>query len=202
VRAGKVRYIGFSNWSAWKVAAAMEIQKARGWAQFTHGQMYYSLLGRDVERDVLPMLRHFGLGMTVWSPLAYGFLSGAYTRESLAQPDNRFSNFDMLQFDKAKAFALLDCMRPIAAARGISVAQLALAWLLARPGVSSILLGATKMHQLDDNLAAADVTLSAEDLAALDTATAIEPLYPTSQWIEPDRKTARAIGHKVSGAIA
>jgi aryl-alcohol dehydrogenase-like predicted oxidoreductase len=89
VRSGKVRYIGFSNWSAWKVAAAMEIQKANGLAPFTHGQMHYSLLARDVERDVVPMMQRYGLGMTVWSPLASGFLSGKYTRESLSDPDNR-----------------------------------------------------------------------------------------------------------------
>jgi aryl-alcohol dehydrogenase-like predicted oxidoreductase len=194
VRAGKVRYIGFSNWSAWKAAAALEIQGARGLARFTHGQMYYSLLGRDVERDVIPMLRHYRLGMTVWSPLAYGFLSGAYTRESLSQPENRFSNFDMLQFDRERGFALLEIMRMIAAARGISVAQVAIAWLLARPGVSSVLLGATKMNQLADNLAAADVTLSDEDIATLNAATSIAPIYPTSHWMAPDRRTARALG--------
>lgn len=87
---GKVRYLGFSNWSAWKVAAALEIQSARGLAQFTHGQMYYSLLGRDVERDVIPMMQHYGIGLTVWSPLASGFLSGKYTRETLKSSDNRF----------------------------------------------------------------------------------------------------------------
>jgi len=91
VRAGKVRYLGFSNWSAWKVAAALEIQKANGLAPFTHGQMYYSLVGRDVERDVIPMMRRYGLGLTVWSPLASGFLSGKYTRQSLSDPNNRLS---------------------------------------------------------------------------------------------------------------
>jgi aryl-alcohol dehydrogenase-like predicted oxidoreductase len=193
VRSGKVRYIGYSNWSAWTVAAAMEIQKARGLAVFTHGQMYYSLLGRDVERDVLPMMRRYGLGMTVWSPLAYGFLSGAYSREDLSKPDNRFSGLDMLQFDRDKGFALLDVMRRIAASRSISVPQLAIAWLLARPGVSSVLIGATKLHQLDDNLGAADVKLHETDIAELDAATAIPPIYPSSDWITPDRNVARAL---------
>jgi aryl-alcohol dehydrogenase-like predicted oxidoreductase len=194
VRAGKVRYIGFSNWSAWTVAAAMEIQKARGLARFTHGQMYYSLLGRDVERDVLPMMRRYGLGMTVWSPLAYGFLSGAYSREDLARPDNRFSNFDLLGFDKEKGFAVVEVMRRIAQARRITVPQVAIAWLLARPGVTSVLLGATKLHQLDDNLGAADVVLAPEDMAELEAATKIEPIYATAQWIAPDRRAARALG--------
>ncbi|MGH8169929.1 MAG: aldo/keto reductase, partial [Steroidobacteraceae bacterium] len=117
VRAGKVRYLGFSNWSAWKAAAALEIQKANGLAPFTHGQMYYSLLGRDVERDVIPMMRRYGLGLTVWSPLASGFLSGKYTRETLSDPNNRLSGFDILPFDKEAGFRLVERMRAIAAAR-------------------------------------------------------------------------------------
>jgi aryl-alcohol dehydrogenase-like predicted oxidoreductase len=194
VRAGKVRYLGFSNWSAWTVAAAMEIQRARGLAPFTHGQMYYSLLGRDVERDVLPMMARYGLGMTVWSPLAYGFLSGAYTRASLSEPGNRFSSFDMLKFDRDQGFELLERMRAIAQRREVSIAQVALGWLLRKPGVSSVILGATKPHQLKDNLGAAAVSLPDEDMAELDAMTAIQPIYATSQWIEPDFRTARALG--------
>jgi aryl-alcohol dehydrogenase-like predicted oxidoreductase len=194
VRQGKVRYLGFSNWSAWRAAAAIEFQKANGFAPFTHGQMYYSLVGRDVERDVLPMLAHFGAGMTVWSPLAYGFLAGTYTRETLRAPGSRLANFGFLKFDEERGFALIDVMRGIAERRGCSVAQVAIAWLLARPGVTSVLVGATKLHQLDDNLGAADVALAAEDMTALDAASAIEPIYPTSHWIEPDRRAARALG--------
>ncbi len=195
VRAGKVRYIGFSNWSAWTVAAAMEIQKARGFAPFTHGQMYYSLLGRDVERDVLPMMRRYGLGMTVWSPLAFGFLGGAYTREDLNKPDNRFSNFDMLRFDRDKGFALLDVMRGIAERRASSVARVAIAWVMARSGVHSVLIGATKLAQLEDNLGAVDLSLTAEDLAELDAASAITPIYPCSDWMVPDVRVMRALGN-------
>lgn len=195
VRAGKVRYIGFSNWSAWKVAAAMELQKANNLARFTHGQMYYSLLGRDVERDIIPMLRHYGLGMTVWGPLAFGFLSGAYTREDLSRADNRFSNFDMLKFDRDKAFELLTLLREVAQSRSISVAQASLAWLLGRSGVSSVLMGATKLHQLEDNLGAAAIVLSDAETRKLDEATAIRPIYPSSDWIAPDRRAARALGH-------
>lgn len=194
VRAGKVRYLGFSNWSAWTAAAAMEIQKAKGLAPFSHGQMYYSLLGRDVERDILPMMARYGLGMTVWSPLAYGFLSGAYTRASLSEPGNRFASFDMLKFDRENGFALLDRMRSIAERREITVAQVALGWLLHKLGVTSIILGATKPHQLADNLGAMTSALLAEDVAELDAATAIPPIYATSQWIQPDTLTGRAIG--------
>jgi aryl-alcohol dehydrogenase-like predicted oxidoreductase len=195
VRAGKVRYLGFSNWSAWKVAAACELQKANGWAPFTHGQMHYSLLGRDVERDVIPMMRRYGLGLTVWSPLASGFLSGKYTRESLSDPANRYSGFDILPFDKEHGFALVEQMRAIAAARGVSVAQVAIAWLLARDAVTSVLIGATKRQQLDDNLAAAGLTLGDAAIAALDAATVPPPVYP-NWFIErmTDQPTAQALG--------
>ena len=137
---------------------------------------------------MVPMMRRYGLGMTVWSPLAYGFLSGAYSREDLSKPDNRFSNFDMLQFDKEKGFALLDVMRGIAAERGCTVAQVALAWLLGKASVTSILLGATKLHQLEENLGVVDVQLTPEDLNALDTATALPAGRPSGT--DPDDSTA------------
>jgi aryl-alcohol dehydrogenase-like predicted oxidoreductase len=178
VRAGKVRYLGFSNWSAWKAAAALEMQRARGLAPFTHGQMYYSLLGRDVERDIIPMMRRYGLGLTVWSPLASGFLSGKYTPRTLSDRDNRISGFDLLPFDKELGFKLVERMRPIADAHSASIAQVAIAWLLSRPAVTSVLIGATKAHQLADNLKAADITLTAEQIADLDAATALPPVYP------------------------
>lgn len=194
IRSGKVRYIGFSNWSAWKVAAALEIQKANNLAPFTHGQMHYSLLGRDVERDVIPMMRRYGLGMTVWSPLSSGFLSGKYTRESLSDPDNRFSGFDMLPFDKEQGFRLVERLRKIADEHGASVAQTALAWLLAKRDVTSLLIGASKLKQLDDNLGAVNLTLSDAELAELDAATAPSPVYPN--WFIDrlqDQVTAKAL---------
>jgi len=195
VRAGKVRYLGFSNWSAWKVAAACELQKSSGLAPFTHGQMHYSLLGRDVERDVIPMMRRYGLGLTVWSPLASGFLSGKYTRESLADPANRYSGFDILPFDKERGFALVEQMRAIADVHGVSVAQVAIAWLLARDAVTSVLIGATKRQQLDDNLGAAGLNLGDAEIAALDAATPPPPVYP-NWFIERmmDQPTAQALG--------
>jgi aryl-alcohol dehydrogenase-like predicted oxidoreductase len=194
VRAGKVRYLGFSNWSAWKAAAALELQRSNGLARFTHGQMHYSLLGRDVERDVIPMMRRYGLGLTVWSPLASGFLSGKYTRDNLSHPDNRYSGFDIIPFDKEQGFRLVDRMRAIASAHTASVAQIAIAWLLARGVVTSVLIGATKTHQLEDNLAAADVTLSPTEIAELDAATALPPVYPN--WFInnlADRPVAEAL---------
>lgn len=178
VRSGKVRYIGFSNWSAWKVAAALEIQKANGLAPFTHGQMHYSLLGRDVERDVIPMLQRYGLGLTVWSPLASGFLSGKYTRENLGDPDNRYSGFDILPFDKEQGFKLVERMRAIADQHSASVAQVAIAWLLSKKAVTSVLLGASKPHQLKDNLGSADLVLTQAEISALDAETVPMPVYP------------------------
>jgi len=196
VRAGKVRYLGFSNWSAWKAAAALEIQKANGLAPFTHGQMYYSLVGRDVERDVIPMMRRYGLGLTVWSPLAFGFLSGKYTRQTLSDPNNRLSGFDLLPFDKERGFELVEQMRSIAGAHDASVAQVALAWLLARQGVTSVIVGSTKLSQLDDNLKAVAVALTAAQIAELDAATPLAPVYPNffTDSISVDRPVAEALG--------
>lgn len=194
VRAGKARYLGFSNWSAWKAAAALELQRANGWAPFTHGQMHYSLLGRDVERDVVPMMRRYGLGLNVWSPLASGFLSGKYTRESLADPQNRFSGFDLLPFDKAQGFALVERMRAIGKRAGGSVAQVAITWLLSRPTVTTVLLGATKLAQLEDNLKAIDLQIPAAELAELDAATVPDKVYP-NWFIEQlaDAEVAKAL---------
>ena len=197
VKSGKVRYLGFSNWSAWKVAAALEIQLANGLAPFTHGQMYYSLLGRDVERDVIPMTRRYGLGLTVWSPLASGFLSGKYRRENLSDPNNRHSGFDVLPFDKEKGLALVERMRELAVAHHASVAQVAIAWLLAKDAVSSVILGASKLPQLEDNPGAINVRLTAAEVAELDAATVLPPVYPN--WVYDrfvDQPLAQAL-HKL-----
>ena len=178
VRAGKARYLGVSNWPAWKIAAAVTMQRANGWAQFTHAQMMYSLLGRGVEDEIVPMMRHFGMGLTAWSPLAGGFLSGKYTRDGDKDAADRLSGFDMIPFDKGKGYDLVDSLRALGDAKGASVAQVALAWLLAKPVVSSVILGASKLAQLDDNLGAADVVLSSDEVAELDKITASPPTYP------------------------
>lgn len=175
VRHGKARYLGVSNWTPWKIAAAIELQRKNGWAQFTHVQSMYSLLGRDVEHQILPLVEHYGLGFTAWSPLAGGFLSGKYTRDNLSDPDNRLSGFDALPIDKEKGFALMDYMRSIAAAHDASVAQIALAWVLSKRQISSVLVGASKLSQLEDNLSAADLQLSDDELAKLDKATVSQP---------------------------
>ena len=178
VRQGKVRYVGFSNWPAWMAAKAVGIQQRRGWAPFRAAEMYYSLVGRDVEYDIVPFLEDAGIGMMVWSPLAGGFLSGKYTRENPQGDGGRLTGFDMLPYDREKGHTVVDKLREIAKAHGVSPAQIALAWLLGKRGVTSILVGANKLTQLEDNLAAVGVQLSAEQSAQLDQLTAPAPLYP------------------------
>lgn len=193
VRAGKVRYLGYSNWSAWKAATALQLQKANGLAQFTSGQMHYALTGRDVEHDVVPFMQHAGIGMTVWSPLAGGFLSGKYTRESLKDPENRLSGFDLLPFDKEMGFKLVDRLREIGKGHNGSVAQVALAWLLSKPVVSSIIVGASKSPQLEDNLGALGVSLTSTEITELDSLTAPTPQYPgwfSERTVDPIHKQA------------
>jgi aryl-alcohol dehydrogenase-like predicted oxidoreductase len=190
VSAGKVRYLGFSNWAAWKAAAALQMQKAEGWAEFTSGQMYYSLVGRDVEHDVVPFMRSAGLSMNVWSPLAGGFLSGKYTPDNLKKDEsNRLSGFDFLPVDKESGFKVIERLREIAASHEASVAQVALAWLLSKPVVSSIIVGASKLHQLEDNLRAFEVKLSDAEVTELDAMTAPATLYP--HWFNINLVDAR-----------
>jgi aryl-alcohol dehydrogenase-like predicted oxidoreductase len=165
------------------------MQKERGWAQFSSGQMYYSLVGRDVEDEVVPFMRYAGLGMTVWSPLAGGFLSGKYTRENLKDSENRLAGFDFLPFDKEAGFKVVEKMREVAGRSDASVAQIAVAWLLAKPVVSSVIVGASKLHQLEDNLKAADVKLSDAEVTELDAITAPTPLYP--KWFNANLVDAK-----------
>jgi aryl-alcohol dehydrogenase-like predicted oxidoreductase len=180
VRSGMVRYVGFSNWAAWRASKAVTMQRERRLAAFSSAQMYYSLIGRDLEHEVAPMLESEGLGLMVWSPLAGGFLSGKYTPETLQDQQNRLSGFDFIPFDKERGFALLETLREIALTRQVSVAQVSLAWLLHQKAVSSVIIGASKMTQLEDNLGAVDVSLSANELERIDALTKPEALYP--QW--------------------
>ncbi len=178
VASGKVRYTGFSNWPAWMAAKAVGIQRAHGWSPFRAAEMYYSLVGRDLEHDVVPFAVDAGVGIMVWSPLAGGFLSGKYTRQDPGGGGGRLTGFDFLPFDRERGYDLVERMREIGAGHGASPAQVALAWLLARPFVSSILVGASRVGQLDDNLHAATLALSAAEVAALDEMTAPPPVYP------------------------
>lgn len=175
VRQGRVRYIGLSNWAAWQIVKAIGIAEARNLAPILSLQAYYSLVGRDLEREIAPMLEAEKLGLMVWSPLAGGWLSGKY---AAGANDGRRAAFDFPPVDRDRGAATLGVMGEIAAARGCTVAQVALAWLLGRRVVTSVIVGAKRVEQLRDNIAATEVTLSEEDRAALDAVTTLPPEYP------------------------
>lgn len=178
VRQGKVRYIGFSNWPAWRAALAVGIQRQNGWARFNAAEVYYSLVGRDVEHEIVPLALEAGIGLLVWSPLAGGFLSGKYSRENPKGDGGRLTGFDMIPFDREAGYQLLDTTRRIADEHRATPAQVAIAWLLTRPGVCSVLLGASKLSQLEDNLASAHWALTEEELQTLDELTGPPAIYP------------------------
>lgn len=178
VTAGKVRYIGFSNWPAWLAAKAIGIQRARGWETFRAAEMYYSLVGRDIEDEIVPLALDHGVGLQVWSPLAGGFLSGRYSREDPNGGNGRLGGFDLIPFDRDRGFDLVAQLQAMAAERGLQPAQIALAWLLRRSGVTSLLIGASRTEQLAANLAAVDVRLSDDEMMELDAMSATEPTYP------------------------
>ncbi len=176
VRSGKARYIGVSNWAAWQIAKSLGISERRGLEKFVSLQAYYSIAGRGLEREIVPMLESEGVGLMVWSPLAGGYLSGKYTREGDAE--GRRAKFDFPPANKDEVFAAVDAMRAIADAKGATVAQVALAWLLAKPAVSTVIIGAKRMDQLSDNLGAVEVVLSAEEIATLEAVTKPQAEYP------------------------
>ncbi len=178
VERGLVRTIGCSNLAAWQIMQALAISDKNGLARFETVQAYYSIAGRDLEREILPLVEDQGLGVMVWSPLAGGFLSGKYTREKRGGNDSRRTTFDFPPVDKERAYDVIDAMEKVAKAHETSVARVALAWLLGRKGVMSVIIGAKTVEQLDDNLAAADLTLTAEEIAALDSVSALKAEYP------------------------
>ncbi len=178
VQHGHVRYVGVSNWAAWQIMKALGISERLGLARLESLQAYYTIAGRDLERELAPMLASESLGLMVWSPLAGGLLSGKYSREAQASDGGRRTTFDFPPVNKDRAYDCVDAMRPIAEARGVSVAQVALAWLLHQRVVTSVIIGAKRVDQLDDNIAAIDIALSAEELATLDQVSALPAEYP------------------------
>ncbi len=179
VRRGLVRYVGVSNWQAWRIMKAQGVADKRGWARLESLQAYYSIVGRDIERDIKPMLDDQKMGLMVWSPLAGGILSGKFGPGSEGPEGARRSKFDFPPVDKDLAWKLVDAMREIGKAHGgASQARVALAWVMSRPFVTSAIIGVKTLEQLNDNLAAADLTLTAEELDRLDKLSALKPEYP------------------------
>jgi aryl-alcohol dehydrogenase-like predicted oxidoreductase len=178
VSRGLVRTIGCSNLAAWQIMKALGISERRGFARFETVQAYYTIAGRDLEREVVPLVLDQGLGIMVWSPLAGGFLSGKFTRDNAGPNDARRAAFDFPPVNKDRAYDIVDAMAAIGKAHGVSVARVALAWLLQRPGVMSVIIGAKSIEQLDDNLAATKLELTAQDVATLDEVSALPKEYP------------------------
>jgi aryl-alcohol dehydrogenase-like predicted oxidoreductase len=183
VQQGKVRYIGCSNWQAWKLAKALGISELRNLARFDALQAYYSIAGRDLEREIVPMLESEKVGLLVWSPLAGGLLSGKFSRTNQKPADSRRSEYEFPIVDKERTWKILDAIAPIAKAHGSSPARVSIAWLLAKPVVTSVIIGAKRLDQLRDNLAAVELTLTEKDLAQLDEVSALPPEYPG--WMLP-----------------
>ncbi len=177
-RQGLVRYVGVSNWSAWKIAKALGISSAKNYARFETLQAYYSVAGRDLERELVPMLTEEKLGLMVWSPLAGGLLSGKFGPGAPTPEGARRATFDFPPVDRDRAWACIAVMREIGDKYGVSVARVALAWLLAKPHVMSIIIGAKTVAQLDDNLAATGLTLTPDELTRLDEVSVLPQEYP------------------------
>ncbi len=183
VQQGKVRYIGCSNWQAWKIAKALGISEFKNLARFDTLQAYYSIAGRDLERELVPLLEAEKVGLLVWSPLAGGLLSGKFSRDNQKPADSRRSEFDFPVVDKERAWKILGVIAPIAKAHGCSAARVSLAWLLAKSVVTSIIIGAKRLDQLNDNLAAVELKLAPDEIQQLDEVSALPPEYPG--WMLP-----------------
>jgi aryl-alcohol dehydrogenase-like predicted oxidoreductase len=178
VQSGKVRYIGCSNLAAWQLMKFLGISELKNLESFVTLQAYYSIAGRDLERELVPLLKDQGMGLMVWSPLAGGFLTGKFTRDKQGNETSRRAKFDFPPIDKERAYDVVEVMQEVAEARGVSVAQIALAWLLHQDVVTSVIIGAKRMEQLEDNLKSVEVELTTEELDKLNKVSELPPEYP------------------------
>ncbi|MDB4995083.1 MAG: Oxidoreductase [Myxococcaceae bacterium] len=178
VRSGKARYVGFSNLPAWLASKAITFAQENGLARFQSAQVYYSIAGRDIEREIAPLCQAEGVAILPWSPLAGGVLSGKFDPENKGPADARRASFDFPPVNMERLPRVLGALREVSKATDLSVARIALAWQLTRPFVTSILIGAKRTEQLTDNLAAVDVKLAPEHVKLLDEASALPPEYP------------------------
>jgi len=180
VKSGKVRYIGASNYGGWHLMKALAIADKKNLTPYVSMQSLYSLATRELEREVIPVLKDQNVGLMVWSPLVGGLLSGKYKRDKQAA-GGRLDVISFIPFDQDRAYNILDVLHEMAAQKGATVAQLALAWLLHQDVVTSVIVGANKMSQLEDNLGAIDVVFTAEELKQLDEVSKLTVEYPG--WI-------------------
>lgn len=178
VRSGKVRYIGVSNMAAWHIMKSRAISDKHHWARIESVQSYYTIAGRDLEREVIPVTQDQKMGIMVWSPLAGGMLSGKYNRDGTGPEGSRRLNFDFPPVNKERAFDCIDLMRDIALQHESSVARVALAWLLHQKPVTSVIIGANNTTQLEDNISATTLQLSQEELARLNVVSQLPAEYP------------------------
>lgn len=178
VQSGKVRYIGCSNLAAWQLMKALDYAKYNHKSSFVSLQAYYTIAGRDLERELVPLLTDQKVGLMVWSPLAGGLLSGKYTRSGETEQGSRRTAFDFPPVNKERAFDIIDVLQVIAKEKNVSVAQLALAWLLHQPVVTTVIIGAKKIDQLEDNLKAIDITFTRDELQQLDEISKLPSEYP------------------------
>lgn len=178
VRSGKVRYIGASNLAAWHLMKALDYSRYNRVARFESLQAYYTIAGRDLERELVPLLKDQQVGLMVWSPLAGGFLSGKFTRNNQQAEGARRTAFDFPPVNKERAFDVVELLAAMAPAKGASVAQLALAWLLHQQVVSTVIIGAKSTEQLEDNLKSVDVTFTPEELERINAISQLPGEYP------------------------
>jgi aryl-alcohol dehydrogenase-like predicted oxidoreductase len=178
VKSGKVRYIGCSNLAAWHIMKASAYAHYNHISRFVSLQAYYTIAGRDLEREIIPVLKDQHMGLMVWSPLAGGLLSGKYNRKMEAEAGSRRISFDFPPVNKERAFDVIDVLEPMAREKKVSVAQLSLAWLLHQRIVTTVIIGAKRNEQLQDNLKSAEVTFTPDELNRLDEVSKLPSEYP------------------------
>lgn len=180
VQKGKVRYIGLSNYQAWKAGTMIQRQKDLNFQPFTTSQMHYSILNREMEHEFIPMSLHHGLGMMVWSPLSSGFLTGKYTKENPEPSGARLNSFDLGLFDRELGYKVVDKLKEIAENHKSSVAEVSIAWLLSKKVVSTVIVGVSKLSQLESNVNATKINLTKIEIDEIDNLTKPEVRYPAT----------------------
>lgn len=191
VLTGKVRYVAVCNWPAWMVMKALGTAEKHGWNKFVGMQYYFSVAGRDIEREVLPLAIDQNLAVMPWSPLAGGFLSGKYTRNNEKAGDSRRDSFDFPPINKEKAYDIIDVLAEIGKERGVSVAQLALAWVRVQKGITSTIIGAKNINQLQDNIKSTQLEFTPDELKKIHEVSALPAEYPG--WMVERQSADRAI---------